>query len=276
MSHVIPRERGPVIRISLPYVYKLATDIEPLLAIKTGEHINNHYFTLLSAEYAIDSLLTGSVFSPTLRSCRESAQGLLASIRNLTTDNNPSRAMNQFEIIGLTSQFEQFKIALLAEIGILPSYFVTQKGGFDTITLLELGQMIFPSDLQPKVPEAIFDAQQAAKALAFELPTAAGFHIFRATESVLRRYYDSVTFGQTPPKVRSIAIYVRQLRIVKCGEEVILSTLEQMAKLHRNPLIHPEAVLTTDEAISTLGIARSSITAMLNALPVLAPTTAAP
>ena len=87
--------------------------------------------------------------------------------------------------------------------------------------------------------------QEAGKSLAFELPTAAGFHIFRATESVLRRYYDHVTSGKVPPKVRSIAIYVRQLRIAKCAEEIILATLEQMAKLHRNPLIHPEVALTT-------------------------------
>ena len=58
-----------------------------------------------------------------------------------------------------------------------------------------------------------------------------------------------------------------------CGDEIILSTLEQMAKLHRNPLIHPEAVLTMDEAISTIGIARSAVTAMLQVLPILAPTT---
>jgi hypothetical protein len=46
-----------------------------------------------------------------------------------------------------------------------------------------------------------------------------------------------------------------------------------MAKLHRNPLIHPEVALSVDEAMATLGIARSVVTAMLAELPVLPQTT---
>ena len=276
MSSVVPRRCAAVIRISLPYICKLATDLEPLSTVKGGETIADHYFTLLTAEFSLDALVNNSVFASTLRSSRASAIALLTSIRRLTGDADPSRTLVQYEPISLMGEFQQFKIALLAEIGILPSYFVTQKGGFDTLTLLDWGHLVFPQELQQKVPEAIFDAQEAGKSLAFELPTAAGFHIFRATESVLRRYYDHVTSGKAPPKVRSIAIYVRQLRIAKCAEEIIPATLEQMAKLHRNPLIHPEVALTTDEAISTLGIARSAITAMLAVLPVLPPTTASP
>lgn len=265
-----------MIKISLPYVYKLATDMELLSKIKLGQNQTEYLFNLLTAQISINTLLNNSVFAPTLRSCRESGGELLSTINKIIVEPDPNHVIGNYEMASLIQQYEQFKAALLAEIGILPSYFVTQKGGFDTLTLLDWGHLIFPSDLQQKVPEATFDTQQAAKALAFELPTAAGFHIFRATESVLRRYYDHVTSGQARPTVRSIAVYVRKLRIAKCGEEVILSTLEQMAKLHRNPIIHPEAALTVDEAISTLGIARSAITAMLNVLPVPAPTTASP
>src|SRR5665213_3060576 len=111
--------------------------------------------------------------------------------------------------------------------------------------------------------------------LAYEIPTACGFHIFRATESVLRKYYSHSTGGSPPPKVRNIGVYVRMLRAQNCGDEIVLATLQQLARLHRNPLIHPEAVLTMDEAIATLGIARSVVTAMLKILPVVLPTTGA-
>lgn len=164
---------------------------------------------------------------------------------------------------------------MLAELGVLPSFFVTQKGGFDTNTLLEAGQMLFPEELQAKVPEAFFDCTEAAKALAYEVPTAAGFHIFRATEAVLRRYYAEVSGGTAAPKVRTIKVYVRKMQKEKWGEEIILKTLEQMADLYRNPLSHPEAILTMDEAIGIVDIARSAVTAMLKALPVPLPTTGA-
>lgn len=133
---------------------------------------------------------------------------------------------------------------------------------------------LYPLDLGKKVPEAIFDVSEAGKALAFELPTACGFHTFRATESVIRRYYAEATGGKSHPKVRSIVIYVKALRSANCGDLTILTALEQMATLHRNPIIHPEAALEIDEAIAILGISRSVVTAMLATLPIIPPTTA--
>ena len=59
----------------------------------------------------------------------------------------------------------------------------------------------------------------------------------------------------------------------KVGDEKILSVVGQLSKLHRNPLIHPDVVLTMDEAISILGMARSAITAMIGQLPDRPPTT---
>ena len=265
---------APVVKISLPYIYKLATDLEPISRIKAGDKLNDVFFTLITGQYAINTLLNGSVFAPALRNSRQSADALLGEIKHLTEGgDNLNRELNQFEIFGITNHFEQFKIALLAEFGVFPSYFVTQKGGFDTLTLLEWGQLVFPNDLHDKVPEATFDVQQTAKALAYELPTSAGFHTFRATESVLRRYYSHVTNGNPIPKVRNIGVYIRALRNANCGDEIILSSLEQLTKLHRNPLIHPEVALNLEEAISTVGMARSVVSAMLKVLPSLPPTT---
>jgi hypothetical protein len=265
-----------VIRISLPFLYRLAGELDAIANLRGGGKIIDSYTALLDAQIAIDGLLNNSVFSQLLRSCRESGNALLSSIEEIIINADPNANLENYRAASLVHQFHQFEIALLAELGVIPTYLVTQKGGFETFTLLDWGNLLFPAELQQKVPEAIFDIQQAGKALAFELATAAGFHVFRATESILRRYYTHVTSGAAPPKVRSIAVYIRQLRAANVGNEVILATLDQMTRLHRNPLIHPEAVLTMDEAISTLGIARSAVTAMLQALPILAPTTGVP
>ena len=141
------------------------------------------------------------------------------------------------------------------------------------ISLLAFGENLFPSDLASKVPEAIFDAKEAGKCLAYEVPTACGFHVFRVAESVLRKYYSHVTGGTAAPKVRSLGVYVAALKQMKKGDDKILAALKQMTDLHRNPLIHPETVLTVDESIAIIGIARSAITAMLADLPVVPPTT---
>jgi hypothetical protein len=257
-------------------VYKLALELEPLSAIKPDTSVSANLYVIFNARVNIDTLINGSVFSPSLRSSRESANQMLHVLDNLLNDTNYERQLKLLDTVTISRQYGEFKTALMAELGILPSYFVTQKGGFDTLTLLEGGHLVFSDELQSKVPEAIFDIQQAAKALAYELPTSAGFHIFRATESVLRKYYVHVSGGNPLPKMRNIGVYIQALRRAKCGDDTILSSLEQLVKLHRNPLIHPEAVLTTEEAISTLGMARSVVSAMLTILPSLAPTTANP
>jgi hypothetical protein len=198
-----PRSR-PVIRISLPFVYRLATELEPIPTLQSGEKIFERLYVLFSAKIILETLLNASVYSLSLRSCRESANTLLTAINGYIESTDPDRTFQQYEIAVLRVQFEQFKTALLAEVGIWPAYFVTQKESFDTLILLDAGFRLFPSNLMEKVPEAVFDVNEAGKALAFELPTATGFHIFRATESVLRRYHTQVTSGQSPPKIRTI------------------------------------------------------------------------
>ena len=261
-----------MIRISLPNIFTLADQLEPLAALPDQPTKYGDIFVRLSvAEYAL-SQLNSSLYSPYLRSSLDLSQHLLANLRAQTTNPDMDRQLGPYELWSIKNTYEQYKVALLAELGTFNSYFVTQKGGFDMYSLLLTGESIFPIDLPTKVPEAVVDAREAAKALAYEVPTACGFHTFRVTESVLRKYYVHVT-GKKPPKTRNIGVYLNSLKQTKKGDEKIVTALKQMTDLHRNPIIHPEVILTTEEAIATLGIARSAITAMLAALPVEPPTT---
>jgi hypothetical protein len=267
-----------VIKISLPYIYSLAEALEPLNRLQHDTSMQVAWSALWNAKFNIQSLIQNSVFASTLRSCQKSAHDLMSFIDTKITNTSDINAntLDVLFILTLNNLVTNFKTAMLAEMGVLPSYFVSQKESFDTNVLLDEGEKIFPASLKEKVPEAVFDVAEAGKALAYELPTSAGFHIFRATESVIRRYYLHVTNGKALPRVRNIGVYIRGIRADNAGDEKILASLEQMTKLHRNPLIHPEAVLTLDEAIATLGIARSVVTAMLAALPIQALTTGSP
>jgi len=78
--------------------------------------------------------------------------------------------------------------------------------------LVEDETVFFSDSLSLKVPSAIDDLKQAMRCIAFELPTAAGFHLHRANESVLRCYWDSVTGGKARPKNGNMGIYLHELR----------------------------------------------------------------
>jgi hypothetical protein len=265
-----------MIRISLPYIWSLAQELEPLANLPEKDvPAIDVLIPLFTANNALQTL-SGSLFGPYLRTSFALAQQLSTLLISVTANTDYSRNVSQFELWQIRQTFGQYKTALLAELGTFNSYFVTAKGPYDMFSLLAFGENLFPADLASKVPEAIIDIKEAAKALCFEVPTACGFHTFRATESVLRRYYSLETGGAAAPRIRNIGVYLHALKQAKKGDPKILASLKQMADLHRNPVIHPEVVLTTEEAIAILGIARSVVTAMLAKLPVIPPTTSTP
>jgi hypothetical protein len=257
----------PMIRISLPYVVSISENLEPLTALKPKDIVNDVVFVLWNAQATLEALLGGSVFSHNPRSSRKLAADLSELLkREADVNSDWARELGHIAIY-IGQAYGQFKTAFIAEIGTFPAYFVNQKGSFDTLTLLDEPWRIFPSDLWMKVPEARFDVIEAGKALCYELPTACGMHVFRVVESVLRRYYTEVTDGKAQPKVRNIAVYINAMRQAKCGDDKVLGVLEHLSKLHRNPLMHPDAALALDEAISIVGMAHSAVTAMLQKLP---------
>jgi hypothetical protein len=262
-----------MIRISLPYVFGLCEALEPLSSLSPKDTLGDHVFAMWAAQNTLEGLLTGSVFSPNLRSSRQLATALLELVKSEShVDKDWDKELSH-NALAITQAYGRFKTALTAEIGTFPSYFVTQKGSYDSLTLLDEPWRLFPADLWLKVPEARFDVAEAGKAICYELPTACGMHVFRAVECVLRRYYTEATGGKAQPKVRNIAVYINAMRQAKKGDEKVLGVLDHLSKLHRNPLMHPDAVLTPDEAIAIVGMAHSAITAMLRHLPEPPPTT---
>lgn len=271
------RQKGgaAVIRITLSYVWQLAEQMDGLSRLDPNEKDfpkSDFLIACFEPMSALEALLQNSVFSPMLRSSRPLANALLDQLKSVTSGNWDGSA-EALDIWRVKSAYSHFKVAFLAEFGVFPTFFVTPKGSHDTLMLLDWPKSLFADDLEKKVPEAMFDVAEAGKALCYEMSTACGYHLFRATEAVLRKYYSHVTGGKAHPKHRMLSVYIRAIRENNCGDEKILSVVEQMAKLHRNPIAHPEAVLTLDEALSIAGIARSAVTAMTAVLPEVQPTT---
>lgn len=141
------------------------------------------------------------------------------------------------------------------------AYLVDQKGAYLTADLIERAEIIFSERVRKELSEAaIQDVRQAGKALVLELPTAAGFHMLRATESVIRAYYKAVV-GKLP-KSRNWGVYVKDLK-AKGADAKVVGVIDQLRELHRNPLMHPEETLSEDEAIVIFGLAQSVIVAMV-------------
>ena len=252
-----------MIRISLAWILEVMSSIERLEQIDDNTD-QRKVFWCFSARGDIQKIFEQSIYAPYLKISREKATTLISVLDQIC---EPEHQFSITDLWLLRGARTEFKNVFLAELSILPAFLVSEKEGYDLNTLTDKGYKLFPASLSQKCPNADEDMMAVGKTLAFELATACGFHIFRVTETVLKRYWDCVSKGQPHPSLKTIGGYAKELESKNLGEKKTRETLKQLSKLHRNPVIHPDVTLTVEEVIGTLGIARSVISSMLNEIP---------
>lgn len=257
-----------MIRISIPYVYNLHEALLPLASIKQGDTQGQHLFALFNAESLLSQFLNQSLWGFNLRVCRQPGLQLLNSIKSLYGDE--IKADNEIEywrVVTMQQHLASFKAVMEAEFMTTPSFLVTPRRGFDIAALIETAEVIFPDELVRKVPDVLFDVREAGKCIAFDLGTAAGFHLLRVLEIVILSYWRVVMEGVPLPDNRNIGAYIREMEKSGKGAPKVLTALRQIKDHHRNELMHPEEKLNLDEAIALLGIVQSACISMLCAIP---------
>ncbi len=268
-----------MIRVDGFYLYQVGSQIYPLSELRApfdtdpGTKAIAAFYPLLVAEAALAPLLTRSVFR--LRTSVQAGQALLAAIKETKSRIQATPGNDQHlsfhDVWPITNALTAFEAVLGAELALVPLYVVTSKAGFDTAILIESGANCFPTDIWTKAPEALPDLQQATKCIAFELFTAAGFHLHRANEAVLRRYWDAVTNGATRPASRNMGDYLTELNKRNAGDAKVRAALKDLKDLHRNPLIHPEEFLqSVDDAVALMNGVHTTILNMLKEMPIVA------
>jgi hypothetical protein len=267
-----------MIRISIPWLFDIIESLDSLDNVKANEDILSNLISLFPVQGKLEAIFDQSIYGGYLRASRDAAFSLHSQISEIMGDHETwtERKVSEFQVISLREKKDKFKTVLLADLNVLPSYLVSMKDSFDIAILVEAGHKLFPSSLLAKAPETEKDAKEVGRALAFELATACGFHTFRVLESVVRRYWDAATSGADRPRLETLGSFATELEKLKVGDGKIIEAIKQMTKLHRNPLIHPEVILTTEEAIGIIGMARSVMAAMLQFLPDAPNTTGVP
>jgi hypothetical protein len=201
----------------------------------------------------------------------DSAKALLTRINGvltkLTSQQQPKEEVASWELTALQTALTQFETILSAEVQKHLIYIVSQVSGFSMPLLVTKAEVNLPEDALEVIPDtAKKDYREAGRALAFELPTAVGFHAMRAAESTLRHYY-GILLTKDGSKC-DWATCVNELRKAGANKKV-MQVLDQIRDLHRNPLMHPQDFLTMKEAIGLFDIAKSAISAMAEEIALL-------
>ncbi|MCK4791983.1 MAG: hypothetical protein KAV87_50085 [Desulfobacteraceae bacterium] len=158
---------------------------------------------------------------------------------------------------------ERFDAALDAELQLRSAYIVTPKR-FDLTRLLKKPDGLFATSVFKKLPLICqYDFASACKCIAFELPTAAAFHIMRGTEGVLRYYYRSIVIRG---RVKRFLWHemLEHLKKRKDGPpKPVVDHLDNIRLNFRNPTQHPEARHDMDGAQDLLSISIDVVNRMI-------------
>ncbi len=147
----------------------------------------------------------------------------------------------------LNSQVEELRETLEAELTSIFAYAISPKR-LDPERLLDQPAALFAPGVFARLPDiARYDLAEAARCIAFEVPTAAAFHLMRATEAVLRGFYRSVASRARRARMwGEITADLRKRRSAS-RHAVLLNHLDNIRLSFRNPTQHPDARYNVDE-----------------------------
>lgn len=253
--------------------YRLAKAVEPVLNLREEDTTLADIFSVLyAASSALRPLVADrSILSP---SSKRAAANLLRSINAVgipeswkdLSSLDFKMQIDSFRVSSISGRARDFETVLANDLPGLDVYHVSAIGIYSTPALIEHAESALLEGLSEECQESISDTakrdfNQAGRCLAFDLSTAAGFHVMRAVEAVLRDYWHQVLQPSPGTRAPDMAQCINELR--KAGEDAkVLDVLDHIRDLHRNTLMHPDAFLEAAESLRLFDIAKSGISAM--------------
>lgn len=269
---------GGMNRVNQYLFYEFGVALSALKSFSGGEDLINFALEFWSSQGAITKFIVETKDMPLVlsRQAARNLRDLLAKTLDETKKpNDEGKHELDFEATLPKSKVDEIQRKLLEfetvfsmEAQNLDIYSVTQKAGYKTDTLVQRGEEVIPKEIRAYMAEyAQKELHEAGRCLAFNLPTAAGFHMMRSLESSLHDYWDVVSGGKTRPTLPNgndapMGVYITDVEKEKADAKVV-GVLRQIKDLHRNPLMHPDAVLSMTEAMVLLGVVSSALMAMV-------------
>ena len=189
-----------------------------------------------------------SLLSLDLKATRPHIWAIMNEINNLHLASDEDRpdllAKRKATIIEIAIKLNG---TLESELAVQQVWYLTPKRAFDLDLLVADATAIFSAD-------AAGDGLQTRRTTSSRLegawrsksPQQQPFHIFRAAESVMRRYYVAVVGTIPAKKFRNWGAYLKNLKKHGGADPRILHSLEEVKDLYRNPIIYPETTYTPE------------------------------
>lgn len=263
-------------KINLPFIYELGLQLNSLAKMTYDK--SQRVKIWLGAVDVLSSMDLLFKKFPILAACRTKCSEL-EDAKDEAGNWLRARNASEWEKEDVTADimFEKIikiakesEIVLSAELHTVAAYNITQKGIYSTTDLIEHAEGILPQHVLGKIGQmAIREVRESGKCLALDCATASAFHMMRAAEEVMYEYYVSVCKPKPARKLENWGAYITELsKLNKPEVKEVVAMLQQIKDRHRNLIMHPEIVLTIDEAFTLFEIAQGAIIAMADNIPV--------
>jgi len=253
-----------MIRINQTWWIRLAETLNDVASLQPGTPFQDAY-TLL--KQALPMIIGNYTENALMRLVVSQPMGfeIFKAAHPLTETPNRTEPLTIEEVAQLRKAVNDYRPVLYAEVQALDAYYVKQQGAYATKNLIENAEsaLALTPDLMSLVTSELkADLREAGRCLVFQLPTAAGFHVARATETVIRMLMEAAHCATVKESQRNWGSYIKALQDGNVDER-ITHHLAQIKDLHRNPMIHPDVTLTVPEALALWSVCISVIGTML-------------
>lgn len=232
------------------------------------------YIRLLrhASELALDSVVTSAdnlAIKLEASGFRVSIAGLM-ELKNLVKELKKSedrhRKLTTEENANLAATMTVVEKMVFAEAQTKRIY-VLSEGRFNLHALMEAPEKMFKRGAFAKLPTlARYDIKEGFRCIVFMRPTAAAFHILRASEATLKEYYKT----EVKRKREKQPMWGNMLAGIKSKKHFnkeLVQRLDYIRTQYRNPTGHPDATYTIEGAQDLLGVCIDVINSMSDTLP---------
>lgn len=194
------------------------------------------------------------------------AHELTAFRDSLSEEADKSRKLNSFEASRLGAIMDPLERIVHAEAQTKQIYVISETR-FSLDSLTQHPNRMFADGVFAKLNLiSKFDLYEAFSCLVFSRATAGAFHMLRASEAILRSYYEW-TIKRGRDKNPTWANMVRTLSLKRHKRASLLQKLDFIRTNYRNPTAHPDAVYSVVDLQDLIGLCIDVINEMTKDLP---------
>lgn len=170
----------------------------------------------------------------------------LENLHNKLKHLEPHSDITQEQASELVNIMEELESTLLAESTGNVAFIVTDKRIDIDKLLYDVPSLLAPNVFESLADAARYDLIEAGKCIAFERPTAAAFHLMRATEGILRQLYCTCVKRQRVELMWGPMLqHLRQCKNLHFGP--LIDHLDHIRYSFRNPTQHPDKIYDIQE-----------------------------